>query len=51
MAAVYTAQLADVSPLRGWPDEYSAGVVDAVLAYRHAMAEKRLRDQEEATKG
>jgi hypothetical protein len=47
LAAVYTSQLAEISPLRGFPDEYSAGVCDAILAYRQALAEKRLRDQEE----
>lgn len=46
LAAVYTSQLADVSPLRGWPDEYSAGVVDAVLAYRQALDAKQRRDAE-----
>jgi hypothetical protein len=48
MAAIYIGQQAEISPLKGWPDEYSAGVVDALMAFRQARYEKQLRDQQEA---
>jgi hypothetical protein len=30
---------AEISPLTGWPDTYSAGLFDAMMAFRNAKAE------------
>jgi hypothetical protein len=48
MSAVYVSQQAEISPLRGWPDEYSAGVVDALMAFRQARADKHQRELDES---
>lgn len=40
--AVERVHLAEVSPLTGWPDSYSAGMVDAVLGFRHARATRKV---------
>lgn len=36
---------AEISPLMGWPDTYSAGLYHAMMAYRHAKAEWMARDK------
>lgn len=45
-AAAAIDAIADISPLSGWPDTYSAGVVDCLLALR----QERARAAEEAAR-
>tara|TARA_R110000868_G_scaffold94111_1_gene259947 strand:+ start:393 stop:620 length:228 start_codon:yes stop_codon:yes gene_type:complete len=42
-AAVNATNLAQVSPLSGWPDTYSAGVCNAILALKCAPRPKPLK--------
>ncbi len=37
---VKTSHLAEIAPLAGWPDTYSKGIADAMLALRDARASK-----------
>lgn len=38
LKAVERSHAAEISPLTGWPDTYSAGLYDAMLAFRDAKA-------------
>lgn len=40
----YLLACADVCPLAGWPESYSAGTVHALSALRREREEKRARD-------
>lgn len=46
-AAVYYSHAAEISPLSGWPDSFSAGVVDAVMALRQARSEHEAQQARE----
>lgn len=48
-AAVTLDAYASISPLAGWPDTYSAGVVDCLVALRMERAAEQRRQAEEAT--
>lgn len=44
-------RLASISPLAGWPDQWSAGLADCILALRDARAEWQAAQFEAVTDG